>query len=702
MATDATKPTTDSTDVLDQRPLVAGLLQLLQHQPQRNGLAPAADLHAELARRLEETVRTFTGELRAELTTWRDAAEALRRLSECRLLPDVTTASALLDELTRAGVQARQLLRSLESARPAAPLTTEPASTVETTEHAAALDQTLDVIPLAPQPPHANGATAPVDPDPGPDSDTALECLRAGDASRRRGDYADALHWYAEALRRDPGSARAHLRRGQTFLLEGRTEHAIEELTAAARLAPNDAEPYLRRGDALARLGQWRRALDDYGRAIRLRPDLPLARHNRAVVCSLAGDHTRAIAELTIVLEMDPSYAPAYFNRGAAHLALGQSERAVEDLTRVLELAPGDDEARAKLEEACQLRDAQAAEALLSLTPIEPPPPPRPVAPAPIAATPRPAPAPTPPAAAPPRPAPAPTAPSEKAEPRRNGPPSAPTNGTTKRPAERTMPAAPTNGTTEQPAPATPPAPSKPAPTPTPQAKTERPAGKTAPEAPKNDPGDLIVVCPDCGAIGAVRFDRLDRILVCKGCARLYRVREDGQLAAVTRNAAGRWIDRSRLRPFVERLGLTPPRLLLLGVLLLGMLATAAWRFSGSTEMALPEEPLPQELEPRAELLARSWLRRDVRTMRRLALYTHERAVFPWLHRHPPPLKRKAEKDDLEGARFEIQLRRRAGKVTDLVVRVHGVPIARQAGPIEMAQRWVERGESWEYLPPSH
>lgn len=723
MATDLKTPAPDERSTPDERPrqLVTGLLQLLQQTQHQHGLAPGDDLHTELARRLEETVRTFAEELRAELPAWRDAAVALRRLTECRLLPDATAATALHGELTRAGAQALQLLRSLESIPPPSPAAVAPPCSEETVEHTAALDQTLDVIPLAPETSHVAAGPA------GPDPVAALECVRAGDASRRSGDHAQALRWYAEALRHDPGSARAYLRRGQTFLLEGQTARAIEELTAAARLTPNDAEPYLRRGDALARLGQWRRALEDYGRAIHLRPDLPLARHNRAVVFSLAGNHVRAIAELTVVLEMDPDYAPAYFNRGAAHLAIGQYDDAIEDLTHVLELSPDDAEAQAKLEEACQLRDAEAAEAIASLFIEAPPPTPPTPPPAPPAAARRAAP--TAPAPATAKPAPAPPAPANgKTESRRNGHSPAPKNGTAEQtirptpspqpPALQTKVEQPT-ARTEQPAAKTEQAAAK---TEQPTAKTEQPATKTdqptarteqsatktdqpttktASGTSKNDPGDLIVVCPDCGAIGSVRWDRLNRILACKGCARLYRVSEDGQLAAVTRTAAGRWIETSRLRPLMERLSLTPPRLLLIGVLLLGMLATVAWRFSSTNTAPPPEEPLPLELEPRAELLARSWLRRDVRTMRRLALYTHERSVFPWLHRHPPPLKRKAEKADLEGVRFEIQLRRKTGNTSDLVVRVHGLTIARHPGPIEMAQRWQENAETWYYLPPS-
>src|SRR5205823_1168845 len=73
---------------------------------------------------------------------------------------------------------------------------------------------------------------------------------------------------------------------------------------------------------------------------------------------------------------------------------------------------------------------------------------------------------------------------------------------------------------------------------------------KESPRQPRAVPSEVPIQCPDCGAEGSVRWDRLGHILQCKGCAGHYRVRADGQVVPVNRNAAGKWAEAKR-RPAI-------------------------------------------------------------------------------------------------------------------------------------------------------
>jgi hypothetical protein len=115
--------------------------------------------------------------------------------------------------------------------------------------------------------------------------------------------------------------------------------------------------------------------------------------------------------------------------------------------------------------------------------------------------------------------------------------------------------------------------------------------------------------------------------------------------------------------------------------------------------VTMPQEvPLPLELQPRAELLARAWLTRDVPLMRRLTATTHERGVYAWSRRHPPPvvLDRDRAEEVLKQAVEVVELQNATGTAT-LLVRINGLVPGKA---VELPQQWVERGGSWYFIPP--
>jgi len=100
------------------------------------------------------------------------------------------------------------------------------------------------------------------------------------------------------------------------------------------------------------------------------------------------------------------------------------------------------------------------------------------------------------------------------------------------------------------------------------------------------------------------------------------------------------------------------------------------------------------------ELLGKAWLCRDLPLMRRLTLSTHERTIYAWLLRHPPPLTRKVELVDLSDVKFEVSLLRTVGSVADVRLRITGLNAAKEQRPIDFSQRWEERDNIWLFTPP--
>ena len=233
------------------------------------------------------------------------------------------------------------------------------------------------------------------------------------------------------------------------------------------------------------------------------------------------------------------------------------------------------------------------------------------------------------------------------------------------------------------------------------QAAVERPVRAAPPEKkelapPKTGPhgNQLVVACPDCGSAGTIGWDRLGHVLACKGCARNYRVGSDGRMVAVMQTAAGRWVETAKHRPRRAWKSLVSRRSACAAVVL-GVFLPAAWLFARPVPPPLVPD-LPRELEPRAELLSRAWLTKDLPLLRRLTLTTYERSLFGWLRRRPPP--RKLSADEAATLKMEIYQRRKAGRVTSVTVRIRGVPGAK--GVVDFTQTWEERDGTWLFLPP--
>lgn len=129
-----------------------------------------------------------------------------------------------------------------------------------------------------------------------------------GDLYLEAEDYAAAEGLYHEAARREPGSARAQERWGESLLLLGRGEEAIQPLRTALRIEPERMSASSLLGKALGDLERWAEAESVLQQVLDAAPDNELAartHYQLAHVCRKLGraaaarDHLAAYERLT-------------------------------------------------------------------------------------------------------------------------------------------------------------------------------------------------------------------------------------------------------------------------------------------------------------------------------------------------------------------------------------------------------------------
>ncbi len=171
-----------------------------------------------------------------------------------------------------------------------------------------------------------------------PDDVDALRLL--GVVRTQQGHHGEALALVTEALRRDPGSAKAHATRGSILQALRRPEEALASYDQAVAIDPALAEPHYNRGLVLQALGRHTEALASYDRALAIKPDLTEALIHRGNALQALDRHAEALASYERALAIKPDLVEALNNRATALQALGRDAEALASYDRVLALKP--------------------------------------------------------------------------------------------------------------------------------------------------------------------------------------------------------------------------------------------------------------------------------------------------------------------------------------------------------------------------
>ena len=422
----------------------------------------------------------------------------------------------------------------------------------------------------------------------------------------------------------------------------GELAEALECYTRVIQLSPQFTAAYLKRGQTYHLSGKFDRAIEDYTAALHLGGPEIEAFLRRGDAFFRVGSLDRALADYEKAIQLDPSFLPARNNRAAAYHLAGDFERAITEHTQILQIDPAWPHAfynrgMAHFAVGDFSKAIEDFGRAIELNPED--------------------------------------AQSQeklqKARLRQN--------------AQPRESAAPNTTSNPEPAPAAILLVRK---VPAPEIK--------GPET----PNQIKFTCPECGAAWSVPWDRLGHMITCKKCSRHYGVKPDGQLTPVTKTADGKWTETRRPASLRERL-LHSPWPKMAGALLI---VVVGFTWGGWRSFRPPDGPalveLPHELEPRAEALGKAWLNKDLPLLRRLTLSTHERGVYHWFLRHPPPLARKPEAADFSQIRVEFSVIRRVGNVANVMIRIHDFPAAKQK-TIDLLQTWEDRDGVWLFIPPN-
>ena len=161
-----------------------------------------------------------------------------------------------------------------------------------------------------------------------------------------RGLYAEAEHYYREALKSCPDHSAALNNLGTAIWRQGRTQEAEEYHRRALELNPADFAIFNNLGNVLWEQGELEEALEFYRRAVELRPDSPEVLMNFGVnLCDL-GELEESVRYLRQSISLAPGAADCQLNLGNTLARQGDFDGAYSCYEDALRLRPDYPEAR--------------------------------------------------------------------------------------------------------------------------------------------------------------------------------------------------------------------------------------------------------------------------------------------------------------------------------------------------------------------
>jgi len=164
--------------------------------------------------------------------------------------------------------------------------------------------------------------------------------LVLGLAASQRKEYAEAVRCLTEFLRRNPGSTRALLARGDAYRYLPDHTAALADFNEVIRLAPGNGSAYYARAFIRVETKDFAGALADCDLALRLDPSNTWAYFHRALAHNGRKDWDRAIADFGTFIARVPDFAPAYVNRAVSYENRGDLALALADMEAALLLRP--------------------------------------------------------------------------------------------------------------------------------------------------------------------------------------------------------------------------------------------------------------------------------------------------------------------------------------------------------------------------
>lgn len=103
--------------------------------------------------------------------------------------------------------------------------------------------------------------------------ETAEQEKQKGNECFKKGEFADAVKFYSEAVKRNPKDAKIYSNRAACYTKLTAFDLALKDCDKSIELDPSFVKAYLRKGNALKVMGQTQKAMDVYEKAMEIDPN---------------------------------------------------------------------------------------------------------------------------------------------------------------------------------------------------------------------------------------------------------------------------------------------------------------------------------------------------------------------------------------------------------------------------------------------
>ena len=173
--------------------------------------------------------------------------------------------------------------------------------------------------------------------------------LRAADEYLKADDFAGAERQCRKSLELNAKNATANCTLGVALARQGKLDEAIRYFSEAIKLEPGYVDAHYSLGQAIARKGKFNEAIRHFSAVLRFQPDHAEAHGYLGSLLLAGGMLNEATAHLSEAIRIDPNYADAHYNMGQVMFRRGQLDAAIRHLSLAVQLKPDDAQAHYKL-----------------------------------------------------------------------------------------------------------------------------------------------------------------------------------------------------------------------------------------------------------------------------------------------------------------------------------------------------------------
>jgi len=171
-------------------------------------------------------------------------------------------------------------------------------------------------------------------------SNNALIQNQMGTVLNRQGKHAEAVPYFAEALRIKPDYFHALANMGRVLRQQGKGAEAIGFYQRALKVRPDSVKARMQLALVLVKEEKGDEALQQFYEAMKLAPNDPDIRTNLGLMLARQGKFSEATFQLSEALRLEPGNAESNNNLGLVFLMAGQPEKSVPYFSAALRLKP--------------------------------------------------------------------------------------------------------------------------------------------------------------------------------------------------------------------------------------------------------------------------------------------------------------------------------------------------------------------------